>query len=179
MSGNGIMVKCSEYVAWSTDYWTQIIHTCLKAHGHDPNLVQFINGFADVGEAVVKSGVNHITFIGSPTVGKLVQLKAAENLTPCLLELGGKDCAIVFADADLKQAYPVLMRGVFQNCGQNCIGIERIIVQEPIYDQFVAEMDKRISQLRLGCTLDDGEGIDCGAMTMGTTVGNIDGVSSL
>ncbi|KAI9283662.1 Aldehyde/histidinol dehydrogenase [Umbelopsis sp. AD052] len=168
MSGNGIMIKCSEYVAWSTEYWQNIIHTCLAAHGHDPQLVQFVNGFADVGEAIVSSGVNHITFIGSPQVGKMVQLNAAQHLVPCLLELGGKDCAILLKDADLGQAIPVLMRGVFQNCGQNCIGIERILVAQEIYDGFVAEMEKRIKTLRLGSALEDGDGIDCGAMTMGT-----------
>lgn len=168
MSGNGIMIKCSEYVAWSTEYWQNIIHTCLAAHGHDPELVQFVNGFADVGEAIVSSGVNHITFIGSPQVGKMVQLNAAQHLVPCLLELGGKDCAILLKDADLGQAIPVLMRGVFQNCGQNCIGIERILVAQEIYDGFVAEMERRIKTLRLGSALEDGDGIDCGAMTMGT-----------
>lgn len=140
------------------------------AHGHDPELVQFLNGFADVGEAIVESGVSHITFIGSPEVGKKVQLNAARFLIPCLLELGGKDCAIVLKDADLNQATPVLMRGVFQNCGQNCIGIERIILAKEIYDKFVTDVEKRIKELRLGAVLDDPEGVDCGAMTMGTTV---------
>ncbi|ORX43171.1 Aldedh-domain-containing protein [Hesseltinella vesiculosa] len=167
MSGNGIMVKCSEYVAWSSQYYLEIIRNCLKAHGHDPELVQFINGFADAGEAVVRSGVDHITFIGSPAVGKLVQRTASETLVPCVLELGGKDCAILLKDADLSQAIPVLMRGVFQNCGQNCVGIERIILAEEIYDKVVEEMDQRIAKLRQGSVLDDGDHVDCGAMTMG------------
>ncbi|RUP47288.1 Aldehyde/histidinol dehydrogenase [Jimgerdemannia flammicorona] len=167
-AGNGILIKCSEYVAWSTSYWSAIMRTCLAVHGHDPELVQFINGFADVGEAIVTSGVNHITFIGSPEVGKKVQLNAADHLVPCLLELGGKDCAIVLKDADLGQVTSVLMRGVFQNCGQNCIGIERIIMENEIYDGFVKDVEARIKELRLGSVLDDEEGVDCGAMTMGT-----------
>ncbi|KAF7721778.1 Meiotic Sister-Chromatid recombination aldehyde dehydrogenase [Apophysomyces ossiformis] len=167
MSGNGIIVKCSEYVAWSSRYYHDIVRQCLLAHGHDPELVQFISGFAEVGEAVVRSGVNHITFIGSPAVGKIVQRTAADLLVPCVLELGGKDCAILLKDADLHQAIPVLMRGVFQNCGQNCIGIERIIVAEEIYDKVVNEMNERIGKLRQGSVLADGEAIDCGAMTMG------------
>lgn len=170
MSGNGIIVKVSEYVAWSSRFYHQIVQKCLEVHGHDPDLVQFLTGFADVGEAVVQCGVNHVTFIGSPAVGKLVQLNAAQHLVPCLLELGGKDCAILLKDADLKQAIPVLMRGVFQNCGQNCIGIERIIVAAEIYDQVVSEMQERISKLRQGSVLADGDGVDCGAQTMGTQV---------
>ncbi|KAI8379113.1 Aldehyde/histidinol dehydrogenase [Radiomyces spectabilis] len=176
MSGNGIIVKCSEYVAWSSQYYLEIVRACLAAHGHDPELVQFISGFADVGEAIVRSGVNHITFIGSPGVGKLVQRNAAEYLVPCLLELGGKDCAVLLKDADLKQAIPVLMRGVFQNCGQNCIGIERIVVAAEIYDQVVAEMQKRIGTLRQGSILADGEGVDCGAMTMGNQFEKLEGL---
>lgn len=168
MSGNGIIVKCSEYVAWSSAYYEKVIKTCLSANGVDPDLVQFITGFADVGEMVVQSGVNHITFIGSPAVGKLVQHNAADYLVPCVLELGGKDCAILLKDVDLVSTIPVLMRGVFQNCGQNCIGIERILVASEIYDKVVDEMKERVSKLRQGSILADGEGVDCGAMTMGT-----------
>ncbi|KAI7866757.1 Aldehyde/histidinol dehydrogenase [Spinellus fusiger] len=176
MSGNAILVKCSEYVAWSSDYYERIVHACLKAHGHDPSLVQFIRGYADVGEAVVRSGVNHITFIGSPQVGKIVQRTASDLLVPCLLELGGKDCAILLKDCDLNQALSVLMRGVFQNCGQNCVGIERIIVAEEIYERVVQEMDARISTLRQGSVLADGDGIDCGAMTMGNQFEKLEGL---
>ncbi|KAG1491329.1 hypothetical protein G6F47_011132 [Rhizopus delemar] len=176
MSGNGIIVKCSEYVAWSSKYYESIIKTCLSAHGHNPDLVQFVSGFADVGEEIVKCGVKHVTFIGSPGVGKLVQKNAADHLVPCVLELGGKDCAILLKDTDLVQAIPVLMRGVFQNCGQNCIGIERIIVAEEIYDKVVDEMDSRISKLRQGSVLVDGEGVDCGAMTMGNQFEKLEGL---
>ncbi|KAG0757072.1 hypothetical protein G6F57_010913 [Rhizopus arrhizus] len=176
MSGNGIIIKCSEYVAWSSKYYESIIKTCLSAHGYNPDLVQFVSGFADVGEEIVKCGVKHVTFIGSPGVGKLVQKNAADHLVPCVLELGGKDCAILLKDTDLVQAIPVLMRGVFQNCGQNCIGIERIIVAEEIYDKVVDEMDSRISKLRQGSVLVDGEGVDCGAMTMGNQFEKLEGL---
>jgi acyl-CoA reductase-like NAD-dependent aldehyde dehydrogenase len=176
MSGNGIIVKCSEYVAWSSRYYEQIVKTCLSVHGFDPDLVQFINGFADVGEEVVRSGVNHVTFIGSPAVGKLVQRNAADYLVPCLLELGGKDCAILLKDTDLVQCIPVLMRGVFQNCGQNCIGIERIIIASEIYDKVVEDLSTRVGNLRQGSILTDGEGVDCGAMTMGNQFEKLEGL---
>ncbi|ORE05331.1 ALDH-like protein [Rhizopus microsporus var. microsporus] len=176
MSGNGIIVKCSEYVAWSSRYYESIIKACLAAHGHNPDLVQFVSGFADVGEEIVRCGVKHVTFIGSPGVGKLVQKNAADHLIPCVLELGGKDCAILLKDADLVQAIPVLMRGVFQNCGQNCIGIERIIVAEEIYEKVVDEMNARIGSLRQGSVLTDGEGVDCGAMTMGNQFEKLEGL---
>ncbi|KAJ2882396.1 Meiotic Sister-Chromatid recombination aldehyde dehydrogenase, partial [Coemansia aciculifera] len=157
-SGNAIVVKASEHVAWSMAYWEQMVKRALNVCGHDPELVQFVTGFADIGNALTSSPlVDHITFIGSPEVGKLVMRSASANLTPVTLELGGKDCAIVFADADMAQCIPVLMRGVIQNASQNCIGIERILVQEGAYDMFVAEMERRIKSVRLGAVLDDGD----------------------
>ncbi|KAF9154309.1 Meiotic Sister-Chromatid recombination aldehyde dehydrogenase [Mortierella sp. AD011] len=165
-AGNGILVKASEQAAWSTmTYYAKIARTCLEACGHDPDLVQFLVGFQDCGEAVVTSGVNGITFIGSPQVGAKVATAAAAALTPCVLELGGKDVAVVNKDVDLEAVVPILMRGVFQNCGQNCIGIERIIVHESIHDKLVGMVGDRIKKLKQGPPLET-ENIDCGSMTM-------------
>ncbi|KAJ2707852.1 Meiotic Sister-Chromatid recombination aldehyde dehydrogenase [Coemansia sp. IMI 203386] len=168
-AGNAIVVKASEHVAWSMTYWEQMVKRALNVCGHNPDLVQFVTGFADVGNAVTASpNIDHVTFIGSPEVGKLVMRAASANLTPVTLELGGKDCAIVFADADMKQCVPVLMRGVVQNASQNCIGIERILVQAQAYDGFVAEMERRMRAVRLGAVLDDDpREVDCGAMVLG------------
>ncbi|KAJ2797310.1 Meiotic Sister-Chromatid recombination aldehyde dehydrogenase [Coemansia guatemalensis] len=167
-SGNAIVVKASEHVAWSMTYWEQMVRRALNVCGHDPELVQFVTGFADIGTALTSSPlIDHITFIGSPEVGKLVMRSASENLTPVTLELGGKDCAIVFADADLSQCLPVLMRSVIQNASQNCIGIERILIQEQIYDKVVEEMSRRMKAVRVGSILDDGPNkVDCGAMVL-------------
>lgn len=62
--GNGILIKASEQVAWSMQYYNKIIKTCLIECGHDPDIVQFLCGFPDCGEAIVRSGVDGITFIG-------------------------------------------------------------------------------------------------------------------
>ncbi|KAF9950325.1 Meiotic Sister-Chromatid recombination aldehyde dehydrogenase [Mortierella alpina] len=165
-AGNGILIKASEQVAWSTtSYFAKIARGCLKACGHDPELVQFLVGFQDCGEAVVTSGVDGITFIGSPQVGAKVATAAAANLTPCVLELGGKDVAVVNKDVDLQAVVPILMRGVFQNCGQNCIGIERIVVHEDIYEKLITMVSTRISELKQGPPLEE-KNIDCGSMTM-------------
>ncbi|KAG0058496.1 Meiotic Sister-Chromatid recombination aldehyde dehydrogenase [Linnemannia elongata] len=165
-AGNGILIKASEQVAWSTTtYFAQIARTCLEACGHDPDLVQFLVGFQECGEAVVTSGVDGITFIGSPQIGAKVATAASYNLTPCVLELGGKDVAIVNKDVDLEAVVPILMRGVFQNCGQNCIGLERIIVHESLHERLIEMAGSRIKQLKQGPPLEI-ENIDCGAMTM-------------
>ncbi|KAF8976517.1 Meiotic Sister-Chromatid recombination aldehyde dehydrogenase [Entomortierella lignicola] len=173
-AGNGILIKASEQVAWSTmTYYAKIARTCLEACGHDPELVQFLVGFQDCGEAVVTSGVDGITFIGSPQVGAKVATTAAAALTPCVLELGGKDVAIVNKDVDLEAIVPILMRGVFQNCGQNCIGLERIIAHESIHDKLVGMVGDRIKQLKQGPPLEI-ENIDCGSMTMSGRISTLE-----
>jgi acyl-CoA reductase-like NAD-dependent aldehyde dehydrogenase len=97
---------------------------------------------------------------------------ASDTLTPCVLELGGKDCAILRADADLDHALQLLLRGVFQNCGQNCIGIERIIVHRNCYDKFVSMLSEKVGRLKVGAPLEE-DNVDCGAMTMGMEVSSL------
>jgi len=104
--------------------------------------------FLSAGDALVRSGVDKVTFIGSPGVGKKVMAAASDNLTPVVLELGGKDPMVLCDDADFSQSCNVAMRGFFQNCGQNCIGLERLVVQAPIYDRVVDELTKRVRALR-------------------------------
>lgn len=115
-------MKVSEYTSFYASYYESIVKEGLKCLGQSPDLVAFLTGFAETGEALVES-VDKITFIGSPSVGKLIMKKASESLTPVILELGGKDPAIILDDADMAQVIPIVLRGTFQNCGQNCIGM--------------------------------------------------------
>ncbi|PVV00248.1 hypothetical protein BB560_005377 [Smittium megazygosporum] len=166
-AGNGIVVKTSENVAFSSSYFLKAIRAALEAHGHSGDLVQFVTGYAETGSALVECPlISHITFIGSAPVGRKIMETASKNLTPVTLELGGKDVAIIMDDADMSQCYSVIMRSVFQNAGQNCIGIERVLVHEKLYDSFVSEMESRIENLRLGSGLEQGNGVDMGAMVM-------------
>ncbi|KAJ1980656.1 Meiotic Sister-Chromatid recombination aldehyde dehydrogenase [Dimargaris verticillata] len=164
--GNGIVVKASEYTTWSSTIIIRHIQTILQMLGHDPHIVQLVVGFKETGEALVRSDVDHITFIGSATVGRAIMRNAADQLTPCVLELGGKDCFIVRHDCPLDQALPLLLRGVFQNSGQNCIGAERILVHADVYDELVDRVVRHVKQLQLGAPLDE-PCVDIGAMTMG------------
>jgi len=159
-AGNAIVVKSSEYSSWCSVYYVELVRHVLRACKHPSELVQLVTGGASAGEAlVVDKGVAKVFFTGSTRVGRQVAMAAAEQLKPCVLELGGKDAFIVCDDADLEQALDIAMRGVFQNSGQNCVGIERILVQRPSYERFVAEMQVRVQSLRIG--------VDLGAMTMG------------
>ena len=90
---------------------------------------------------------------------------AAANLTPVVLELGGKDAAVVCDDCDFDQVVGLALRGTFQNCGQNCIGLERVVAHQKIYNKLVDVMSQKVNALSQGPPL-DGD-FDCGAMTMG------------
>jgi len=166
-SGNAVVVKPSEHSTWSSMWFAGIIRRVLKHHGHDPNLVQIVSGEADVGQTLVSEGlVDKIFFTGSTAVGKKVALAAAATLTPVVLELGGKDPFVICDDADFSQACQLVMRGVFQNAGQNCIGVERVFVQDSIHQKFTDRIVPEVKALRQRINVDGWE-VDVGAMTMG------------
>lgn len=163
-AGNGFVGKVSEFSSFYASYYESIVRDGLRQLGYSPDLVSFVTGFAETGEAVVSS-VDKLTFIGSPGVGKLIMRNAATTLTPVVLELGGKDPAVICDDADFDQIVPIIMRGNFQNCGQNCVGLERIVVQDSLHDKLVAELTKRTKALSQGPASQ--KECDLGAMTMG------------
>lgn len=163
-AGNGFVAKVSEYTSYYAAYYQSIVQEGLRRLGQSPDLVAFLVGFAETGEALVSS-VDKLTFIGSPAVGKLVMRNAASTLTPVVLELGGKDPAVICEDADLEQVLPIIMRGTFQNSGQNCAGIERVVVHESIHDELVKRLKTMVCALTQGPK--SHATYDVGAMTMG------------
>lgn len=164
-AGNALVIKVSEHASWSSAYYAGIVKAALEQLGHDSALLQIVTGFGPTGAALINAGVDKVTFIGSPGVGKLVMRQAAETLTPVVLELGGKDAAVVCDDCDFDQVVNLSLRGTFQNCGQNCIGLERLVVQESIYKRFVDVMENKVRKLIQGPPMEGN--FDCGAMTMG------------
>lgn len=103
MAGNAIVVKVSEHATWSVKYYSDIIETALLAAGAPKDLVKFVTGYGEAGRALVQSKLRKVIFVGSTHVGRSVMTTAAENVTPVVLELGGKDAVIVCDDADLNQ----------------------------------------------------------------------------
>jgi acyl-CoA reductase-like NAD-dependent aldehyde dehydrogenase len=162
------------------------VRECIAACGWDPDIVQLVVCYPEDAEALTKSPViKHVTFIGSETVGRKVAQAALEHLTPVTLELGGKDPSIVLEGTNVKKWSSMWMRGVFQAMGQNCIGIERFIVHSSVYNEFVREMESRISKLRLGPSLvtspvgeDPGAVVDGGSMINDTRFGSLEKIIS-
>ncbi|KAK5132222.1 hypothetical protein LTR08_009282 [Meristemomyces frigidus] len=171
-SGNAIIVKNSEQTAWSSVYYANIVRSALSACGHDPNLVQAIACWPQAAAHLTSHpDISHLTFIGSRPVAHEIATSAAKALTPLCIELGGKDAAIVLDDpsgtlvgeGEMKRVASIIMRGVFQSAGQNCIGLERVIAMPKAYPRLIEILEPRINALRLGSDLDEPD-IDVGAL---------------
>lgn len=98
--------------------------------------------------------IDHLTFTGSVPTGIGV-MKAAENVKPVTLELGGKSPNIVFADADMDEALTWVVRSIIQNAGQTCSAGSRLIVERSIHDEFVARVVEKMESLRIGPGIED------------------------
>ncbi|KAJ4297478.1 Meiotic Sister-Chromatid recombination aldehyde dehydrogenase [Kalmusia sp. IMI 367209] len=169
-AGNAIVVKGSENTAWSSSYFASIAAAALVACGHNPDIVQSVVCWPNAADYLTSHpSIAHITFIGSRPVAHHVCASASKALTPVCVELGGKDPAIVLDDlsnSDFKRVSSILMRGVFQSAGQNCIGIERVIALPNIYNRLIEHLTPRIKTLRPGSILNaspDDAPIDIGA----------------
>ncbi|MFQ6330935.1 aldehyde dehydrogenase family protein [Nocardia sp. CWNU-33] len=127
-----------------------------------PPVLACVTGLGATGVALVDT-VDLVQFTGSTRTGRAIAARAGERLIPCSVELGGKDAAIVLADADLARAANGIAWGGLVNSGQACISVERVYVEAPVYDQFIALLTERVVAVRQG--LDDGSySADVGAM---------------
>ena len=94
--------------------------------------------------------IDGITFTGESATGAAIMRAVAPGVKPVSFELGGKNAALVFADADFEAAVDGTARSVFANCGQVCLCTERVYVEHPIYERFVAALAERARALRVG-----------------------------
>ncbi|MEP7182005.1 MAG: aldehyde dehydrogenase family protein [Betaproteobacteria bacterium] len=106
-------------------------------------------------------GIAHISFTGSPPTGAGVAAEAAKRHCPVTLELGGKGPQIVFADADLDAALPVVVNAIVQNAGQTCSAGSRLLVEQSRYEEVLAKLGARFAALKVGPALAD---LDCGPL---------------
>lgn len=163
MAGNACVVKPSEWVAWSSIRVGEIARRALQAEGHDPELVQIVNGYGETGRALIDAHVDGLVFIGSVRNGRKVLEAAAETITPVVLELGGKDPFIVCDDADLEQAAHAALAGCFISAGQNCVASERLLVFDGVYEAFERRVGELVGSMRQGPPR-GGARVDVGAM---------------
>lgn len=163
-------------MAWSSQYFATIARAALASCGHSPDLVQPVVCWPQTANHLTSHpSISHLTFIGSRSVAHHVALSAAKSLNPLVLELGGKDPAIILDDVrNLEKVASILLRGTFQSAGQNCIGIERIIALPSIYPKLLDILKARVSTLRSGSALDSPTPIDVGAMISSTRFSHLE-----
>ncbi|MGM7645886.1 aldehyde dehydrogenase family protein [Nocardia sp. JW2] len=114
-----------------------------------PPVFTIVSGAGDTGAAVVDNS-DFVQFTGSGGTGRRIAVACAERTRPYSLEMGGKDPAIVLADADLERAVNGITFGALTNAGQLCVSVERVYVEAPVYDEFVNKLVAHVESLRLG-----------------------------
>jgi aminomuconate-semialdehyde/2-hydroxymuconate-6-semialdehyde dehydrogenase len=147
--GNTVVVKPSE----ETPQTAALLGEVMNEVGVPKGVYNVVHGFGpqSAGEYVTTHPeVNAITFTGETRTGEVIMKAAAHGARPVSLEMGGKNPGIVFADCDFEAALEGTMRSVFANCGQVCIGTERLYVERPIFERFVDALRKGAENLKLG-----------------------------
>jgi len=120
--------------------------------GFPAGAINIVTGYGhEVGDALARHpGIDHISFTGSPGVGTIIQQVAAERHCPVTLELGGKSPQIIFADADLDAAIPMVINAIVQNAGQTCSAGSRVLIDELIYEPLLERLGQAFEKLRVG-----------------------------
>ncbi len=159
MAGNSVILKPSEVTPLSSLLIEEMMSEC----GAPDGVFQVATGDGVTGAALIAQ-VDCVMFTGSTRTGKAVMKAAADALIPCYLELGGKDPMIVCADADIERAANAAAFYSMNNGGQVCISVERVYVEEPVYDDFVERVTDNVRELRQGPPAGAGS-VDVGAVT--------------
>ena len=164
MAGNTVVLKPSEL----TPVIGEKIAEILEVARLPKNVLQVVSGDGKTGSALVDANVDKIMFTGSVATGKKVAERAAKTLTPVVLELGGKDPMIVFADSNLDKASSAAVWGAFTNSGQACSSVERLYVQEKIAEKFTRLIVEKTEELQQGPGSD--EDVEIGSMSSETQI---------
>jgi aminomuconate-semialdehyde/2-hydroxymuconate-6-semialdehyde dehydrogenase len=147
--GNTVVVKPSEETPSTATLLGEVMNTV----GVPAGVYNVVHGFGpDSAGAFLTGhpGVNGITFTGETGTGTAIMRAGAEGIRPVSLELGGKNAALVFADCDFDVAIETVTRSTFENCGQVCLGTERVYVERPIFDKFVDALKTKAEGMKPG-----------------------------
>lgn len=148
LAGCAVVVKPSEI----TPRFIEVIQKTIQEVPELKNVLSYIQGNGETGEALVNL-CDLVCFTGSTETGKKVYQTAAKKMIPAFLEMGGKDPAIILEGADLEGAAAAICWGATANAGQSCLSIERIYVQETIFDNFSTILTKKVAAMELNYPL--------------------------
>ena len=147
--GNAVVAKPSEETPGTATLLAEVMHKVGLPRG----VFNLVHGFGpdSAGEFLsTHPGLNAITFTGESRTGSAIMRAAADGVKPISFELGGKNAAIIFADCDFDKMMDGMVRAVFLNSGQVCLCAERVYVERPLYQRFVAALVERVKALKLG-----------------------------
>ena len=147
--GNTVVVKPSEETPATATLLGEVMNEC----GVPEGVYNVVHGFGtDSAGAFLTAhpDVSAITFTGETSTGEIIMRAASVGLRNISMECGGKNPGIVFADCDMDKAIEGTMRSAFVNCGQVCLGTERVYVERPIFDEFVQRLKEGVEKLKLG-----------------------------
>jgi acyl-CoA reductase-like NAD-dependent aldehyde dehydrogenase len=145
-AGNAVVCKTSDF----TPRCGALIAKLFVEAGFPEALVTVIQGGAEVGQALIDAKPDKIIFTGSVATGRRVAESCARHLIPSVLELGGKDAMLVLADANLHVASSAAVWGSYTNCGQVCLSVERLFVEQAVAERFTELCVEKTKRLRLG-----------------------------
>ncbi len=146
LAGNAVLLKPSEFTTRCAVLGVSLLHEA----GLPPDLCRVIAGAGDAGRGLLDARPDKVFFTGSVATGRKVAMRAAEQLIPINLELGGSDPGIVLADADLERAASGVLWARFTNGGQTCVAVKRLIVERPAYERMVELLVAGARRLQLG-----------------------------
>jgi succinate-semialdehyde dehydrogenase/glutarate-semialdehyde dehydrogenase len=144
--GNAVVSKTSDF----TPQCGALIERLFIDAGFPEDLVLVVQGGGEVGQALIDASPDKVLFTGSVATGRRVAEACARKLIPSVLELGGKDAMIVLADADLEVASSAAVWGSYTNCGQVCLSVERLFVEQAVAESFMALCVEKTKKLRIG-----------------------------
>ena len=146
--GNVLVIKPAEDASLSA---IRLAELALEA-GIPAGVLNVVTGTGSVAGACLSAhpGIDYVTFTGSPATGTAIQQSAAVNNRGVTMELGGKSPQIVFADADIDAAVPVLVNAIIQNGGQTCSAGSRVLIEAPVYETVAARLSERFGTLVAG-----------------------------
>ncbi len=156
--GNAVVVKPSEESPGTATLLGEVMQTV----GMPPGVYNVVHGRGEgsTGELLVSHpGVAAVTFTGETRTGEAIMKAAAQGVRPVSFELGGKNPGIVFADCDFEAAVAGISRSTFLNCGQICLGTERVYVQRDIFERFVSALRDSAESMKPGHPSDKSTGI--------------------
>ncbi len=153
ISGSTVVLKPSEQTMLVGMEVKKIFRE-LEKKGLPEHVFNFVAGGKEQGRFLVKQDIDMVSFVGSRRAGVEIMRDSAEKLHRLVLELGGKDPAIVCSDADLGKTAKGIVHGAMRNCGQVCCSIERAYVVEDVYDEFVKLAEKETRAVKFGSEKD-------------------------